>query len=403
MSMYQNKATATEKASRIKVLLIDDEALFRKNVARLLEKRGFETRQAENGLAGLTALEKWAPAVVVLDVKMPGMDGLEVLPRIREQYPKIEVILLTGQASANDGVAGIKSGAFDYLYKPVEMDHLAGKIRQANEKIRLRAERLAEARFRAVVEQKMAAAERLAALGTLATGVAHEINNPLAVIKQSAALMRRVMPRLNQNGLPDWSKIEKSLANIEAGTERIRRITHQLLGYVGKNNAADAQVDMQALIEDVVSLVKGGVSAKNIAVTMNIGPGARTVRSEPYKLRQVVVNLMINALQASGAGDTIEISTALEEPEFVFSLADTGTGILPEHLGKIFDPFFTTKPPGEGTGLGLFITRSIVRALGGTVSAAGRPGGGSVFTVRLPLAAETDIAAAPDLVQAPFA
>ncbi len=389
MRADQNEAGYLEADPRIKLLLVDDEAPFRNNVARLLEKRGIETRHAESGEEGLAALEKWTPAVVVLDVKMPGMGGLAALRRIRKQYPDIEVILLTGQASASDGVDGIKSGAFDYLYKPIEMEHLAGKVRQAHEKVRLRAEYRRQAQFRASVEQKMAAAERLAALGTLATGVAHEINNPLAVIKQSVELMRRVLPRLHQGDPPDWSKFNKSLENIEVGTERIRRITHQLLGYVGKNNAATVQVDMQDLIEDIVSLVQSGVSEKDIAITTRIGPGARTISSEPYKLRQVMVNLTINALQATGAGGAIDIQTAVDAEEFVLRLADTGEGILKENLEKIFDPFFTTKGPGEGTGLGLFITRSIVKALGGTITATSRPGAGSIFSVRLPIAAET--------------
>lgn len=393
MHTGQNHTAVGDEAQRIKVLLVDDEAPFRKNVARLLEKRGFETRQAEDGRAGLAVVASWAPAVVVLDVKMPGIDGLTVLKRIRDQHAPVEVILLTGQASASDGVAGIKAGAFDYLGKPIEIDHLSGKIRQAYEKIRLQAENRRVARFQAAVEKRLAESERLAALGTLATGVAHEINNPLALIKQSAHLMRRVVPRLSRGGVEDLAKVESSLKNIEAGTERIRRITHQLLGYVGKNNVVSEQVDMADMMADIISLVQGAVAEKEICINTQIGPGAGRIRTEPYKLRQILVNLAVNALQATGTGGRLDIETAIDTGDFIVRLADSGAGILPEHLDKIFDPFFTTKGPGEGTGLGLFITRSIVKALGGTLSVESRPGEGSVFSVRLPIDGEID---APD-------
>lgn len=383
MSEDGTKAVIEESES-IKLLIVDDEAPFRKNIARLLEKRGFDSRQAENAETCFVALRERVPDVVILDVKMPGMSGIDVLRVIRKQYPEIEVILLTGQASTEDAVEGIKSGAFDYLYKPVEIEHLAGKIRQAHEKIRLREVHRRETRFRASVEQKMAATERLASLGTLATGVAHEINNPLALIKQSVELMRLILKRKGQSDLKGQAEFERILKSIEDGTERIKRITHQLLGYVGKNNGAAAQVDLKELVEDVISIVQGVVTEKNIDIIRKMEPNIGHIHSDPYKLRQVLVNLLVNALQATGDGGAITIKAAADAKEFTLSLADTGEGIPDENLDKIFDPFFTTKRPGKGTGLGLFVTRSIIGSLGGTIEVASKTGQGSVFSIRLP-------------------
>jgi two-component system NtrC family sensor kinase len=135
-------------------------------------------------------LAKQPVDVVVMDVMMPGISGIDALFKIKKRYHETEVILLTGNANTQDGVEGIKSGAFDYLTKPVEFEHLLGKIVQAYDKIISDREQKAAKEYKARVEQQMIATERLAALGTLAAGVAHEINNPLAIINESAGYLK---------------------------------------------------------------------------------------------------------------------------------------------------------------------------------------------------------------------
>ena len=174
---------------QIQLLLVDDETEFRRTLAKRLLKRGIHSLQAADGEACLTMLSKKPVDVVVMDVMMPGINGIDALFRIKKHHLETEVILLTGNANTQDGVAGIKSGAFDYLTKPVEFDHLLGKIAQAYDKIISDREQKAAKEYKARIEQQMIATERLAALGTLAAGVAHEINNPLAIINESAQLL----------------------------------------------------------------------------------------------------------------------------------------------------------------------------------------------------------------------
>ena len=231
----------------IRVLLVDDETDFRQTVAKRLKKRGIDVRQAENGLECLDMLDKDPVDVIVLDVKMPGMDGIETLHHIKKKHPDMEVIMLTGHATTRDGVDGIKSGAFDYLSKPIELEHLLSKIGQAVQKRTREEEKQKEQDFRAKMEQQMIATERLASLGTLAAGVAHEINNPLAIIKESAGWMKSILEKEEISRMPRKKDFEMALGKIENGVERVRRITHQLLGSVKQMDATLSEVDLKRI------------------------------------------------------------------------------------------------------------------------------------------------------------
>lgn len=368
----------------IRLLLVDDEVDFRRTLAKRLTKRGIIPEQAENGQECLSVLEKNPMDVVVLDVKMPGMNGIEVLDHIKKKHPKTEVILLTGQATTQDGVEGIKSGAFDYLSKPIELEHLLGKIQQAYEKIQREEEKLRESEFRAKMEQQMIATERLASLGTLAAGVAHEINNPLAIMKESAGWMKLLLKKEELLEMPRKQDFEMALDKIEKGIERARKITHQLLGFVRKKDSVLAEVNLNELVDEAVQLVGREAANKDIEIVREIDPSSDIIWSDPYQLRQVLINLLTNAIHATGSGGKIAIILEGMVEEVALSVRDTGEGIPKENLERIFEPFFSTKPPGEGTGLGLFVTRGIVEKLGGSIKVDSRLGHGSSFCVKLP-------------------
>jgi len=368
----------------IRLLLVDDETDFRQAVARRLSRRGFEPLQAGNGAECLSILSQIAVDVVVLDVKMPEIDGIEVLRRIKVQHVKIEVILLTGQASASDGVEGIKSGAFDYLSKPVELDHLITKIEQAYAKIQREKEKQREAEFRALIEQRMIAAERLASLGTLAAGVAHEINNPLAIIRESAGWMNQLLNRKELAGLACRQDFQNALEKISTAVERAKKITHQLLGVVREPAARLSPIRLEELVGETLQLLRQELKDKNIQVIADTDPLKEPVWSDPQQLRQVLINLLTNAIHASEKNGKIYLILQLQDRHVVLEVKDTGIGIPPENIDRIFEPFFTTKSPGKGTGLGLFVSRSMVEKLGGKIEVESRLGAGSRFRIRLP-------------------
>jgi two-component system, NtrC family, sensor kinase len=369
----------------IRLLLVDDETSFLNTIAKRMKKRGIHAELATSGEQCLSILETKPIDVVVSDVKMPGMDGISLLKQIKKKYCDTEVIFLTGQASTQDGVEGIKTGAFDYLTKPIELEHLLGKIQQAFDKILYKHEKKREAEYRAKLEQQMIVTERLASIGTLATGVAHEINNPLAIIKEAAGYMGQLLKKKEAEDFAYKKQFELGISKVETGIDRARRITHKLLGFVKKNESISSDVDVKELLNEVFELLQREALFKDIQMVSKTGDASFIIRTDPYQLRQVLLNLVANAIHATGTHGTITVSLRQDGDNMVvITVMDTGEGIAKENLKKIFDPFFSTKSPGQGTGLGLFVSNNIMRKLGGTIDVESRLGQGTTFFVRIP-------------------
>jgi len=373
-----------EQIKNIRLLLVDDEAQFRSTLAKRLQKRGVVALQAGSGEECLSILEDHPMDVVVLDVKMPGISGIDALSQITERHAETEVILLTGHAATQDGVEGIKSGAYDYLTKPVEFDHLLGKIIQAYEKILGEKQQKEAAEYRARTKQQMIATERLAALGTLAAGIAHEINNPLAIINESAGYLESLLQKQEYADMPRRAVFEKALKKIGGSVGRARNITHQLLGNVRKTKPILTDVDAFELVLETAQLIKKEAQEKEIVVDLQTAEALKPILTNPSQVRQVLINLISNAIHATPQQGRISVEVAPTAGGISIAVSDTGTGVPKEHLEKIFEPFFSTKAPGEGTGLGLFVTREIVEKLGGTVEVMSKIGQDTRFTVYIP-------------------
>lgn len=374
----------------IRLLLVDDEDEFRSVVARRLGKRGFSPIQASNGKQCLQMLSKTPADVVVLDVKMPGMSGIDTLKTIKQRYKRTQVILLTGNVAVLDGIEGIKAGAFDYLTKPVEIDHLANKIRQAFEINRLEQEKDEEIEYRTKLEKKMIDSERLVSLGMMATGIAHEINNPLAIINESAGFMREI---INASEMSDHAKkasLELGLEKIDKSIKRARKITHQLLGYVKKEDIRFSQVNLKTLMNETLGLLKTELKNKNISVNWDMDRGRNVIWTDPYRIRQVLMNLLNNAIYALKTNGAITLSSNETHTDIFFAIQDNGIGIAKENLGKIFDPFFTTKSFDEGTGLGLFVVHKILSNIDGEIKVKSDLSKGTSFIVKLPKRPENE-------------
>jgi signal transduction histidine kinase len=266
----------------------------------------------------------------------------------------------------------------------VEFDHLVQKINQAIEKQRREEEKKQEAEFKARMEQQMVATERLASLGTLSTGIAHEIDNPLAIIRECAEYMRLLLAKTDAAAMARKNDFENAIGKIETAIDRARRITHQLLGFVRQPETIFAETDLKILIAETVQFINKEAQNKKVEIVQDVEKARGIIWSDPYAIRQVLINLITNALAAVEPGGKITVSVRETDALAEIGVADTGSGIPKENLEKIFEPFFTTKPPGKGTGLGLYVTSGIVERLGGRIDVSSRVGQGTVFKVTLP-------------------
>jgi two-component system cell cycle sensor histidine kinase/response regulator CckA len=239
---------------------------------------------------------------------------------------------------------------------------------------------------RARMQQQVHQAERLAALGRLAASVAHEINNPLAYSMEALRLAGEIAARERPAAGADGARLDELLREARDGMERVRHITRDLKLFSRDDEDVRRPHDVRCVLAAAMKMVATRVGAR-ARVDVEPGPSA-IVLADENRLIQILVNLVLNAADALPADgverNRITLRSRLEGRAVAIEISDNGPGIPAELRDRVFEPFFTTKPVGEGTGLGLFVTRNLVEALDGTIGIGDAPGGGAVFTIRLP-------------------
>ncbi|WP_041439723.1 sensor histidine kinase [Syntrophobacter fumaroxidans] len=242
-------------------------------------------------------------------------------------------------------------------------------------------------REKAALDAGLVQSSKMAALGKLAAGIAHEVNNPLAVIKEKVGWMKDLLSEEDVEASENFKEFDDAVKKIDYHVERARKVTHRLLGFARRMEPIQEQVTMNRVIEETVDFLKNEAHYRNIEIRTTLDPDMPTTTSDSSQLQQVFLNILNNAIDAIGKNGVITISTGydLKNRELSVSIADDGPGIPSEVLGRVFDPFFTTKEVGKGTGLGLSISYSIVEKLGGTIKVASQVGKGTTFSIHLPI------------------
>ena len=409
-----------------RILIVDDEDAVRKMFADYLGET-YECTTASSSEEALNYLGLENYALVISDLTMPGRNGIELLREVVARYPDTAVIMISGVDRPQRVRDALRLGAYDYLIKPCEMESLSISVERAIERRKLaRAaktykadleRRNAELAGRTAELQRLQAqiihSEKMASLGQLAAGVAHELNNPAGFIYGNMDMLKAYASGLTRlltayEAVPLTGSLANQLAEIKAdidyddmmaeldtiisdcleGAERIRDVVQNLRLFSRLDEAEVKKIDLHEGIDSTVRLLSRYYSSGHVHLIREYG-ALPQVSCYAGQLNQVWMNLLINAAQAVGGAGEVKVTTRCEGESVVVVVSDTGCGVPAEQLSKIFDPFFTTKPVGEGTGLGLSISYGIIERHQGTITAESEPGVGTSFTVKIPVYAKS--------------
>ena len=241
---------------------------------------------------------------------------------------------------------------------------------------------------KAILDAGLIESSKMAALGKLAAGVAHEVNNPLAVIKEKAGWMKDLLIDEDFDKNPIFKEFEESINRIDYHVERARKVVHRLLGFARRMEPVQEMVDINQIMDETIDFLEDEARFRNIYIQTDYHENLPQVKSDSSQLQQVFLNIVDNAIDALGKdGGEINVKTELlsAEKEIAILIQDTGPGIPRDLLGKVFDPFVTTKKQGEGTGLGLSISYGIIQKLGGRILVVSDEGVGATFKIYLPI------------------
>ncbi|WP_341325370.1 response regulator [Methylotuvimicrobium sp. KM2] len=417
-----NDTTSIDK--RPSILIVDDESVNLSVFGQCL-MTDYAVLVATSGAKALEIANNTSLDLILLDIMMPGMDGYEVIKALKAN-PKtqdIPVIFVTALTSELDETFGFSLGAADYLYKPCNLSILSVRVnsqielkkareRLQNQNIHLEAELQKRLQEHQLIQSELMQSEKLAAIGQLAAGIAHEINNPLGfifsnlnsfqeyaleifdLIDQYDNQLSKCRPQpdclsklqdLKQQ--KDWNFLREDIADLisesKEGLTRVRNIVRAFNQFTDDNGQDWQQCDIKLSLETTLKVF---VCSQHIQCRIRKEYGdTPEIECIPQLMNQVFLSLLTNAWQAVGESGEIIIRTGTDDKQIWVEIADDGPGISPEHLHRLFEPFFTTRPIGKGIGLGLSTANNIVRAHHGRIDVSSQIGEGASFKIWLPI------------------
>lgn len=389
---------ACSTSETVKLLVVDDETAIRELLAISLNRRGYQVLTAATVAEAIEAAVAHQPELVLMDFQLPDGDGLAALQQIKSFHPSCSVIMATGHGNEELAVTLMKAGASEYLLKPFDMRtlpdrvdavrklreiELANQALQAereqlllqieawNDELQRRVQEKTEALHRAQLE--IAQTEKLAALGYLAAGMAHEIRNPLNSIS--------LFTQLLQQGA-DAAEAGEYHSKILKEVDRIDGIIRKLVDAANRSRQVTDAVQLDQVVREALDIFAPQIEARQIRVILTCPQTIPPIKADRTELEQIFTNLLMNAIEELPQKGTLTIGISCCEGKIEVRVSDTGGGILPEHQDAIFKPFFSTK--SRGTGIGLPVARRIARLYHGDVSIEQTSTAGTTFLVTIP-------------------
>ena len=357
------------------VIIVDDDPNVLKLTSLLLNKRGYSTFPCGSAGEALDVLKKNNIDVVLSDIVMPEMSGIELLERIHSSDPDIPVILITGFADLDKAIDAIKKGAFDFITKPYETAYLMHSVEKAASFHRLIK---MEADYRHILEELNAEVESLMTertMGLMALTLADRVRNPATTIAWTCKRM------LEKEDAPE--RLREGLNIILSEAERLDSIVKDFHELFKERESRFIHQEIKDVVEDVVSVAEKEASHKGIDLTVNISNEPLSMNMESNILRMAILHLVKNAIEATPAGSSITIKTYGDNEKVVFEVSDAGPGIPKEVIDRIFEPFFSTKK--HRFGMGLSLVKQIVSEHMGEIKVESETGKGTTFRLIFPV------------------
>jgi signal transduction histidine kinase len=371
-----------------KILLVDDEEGIRKVLAISLADIGYKVFTAESGKEAFDIFRKMRPPIVLTDIKMPGMDGIELLQKIKEESPDTEVIMITGHGDIEVAIQSLKYNATDFITKPINEDSLEIALKRANEKITLKTrlrehtenlEQLVQEKTKKLVE-----AERLAAVGQTVAGLAHAIKNITGGLTGGTFVLEKGFQLNNKKYLHQgWDLLKGNVG-------RLKSVALDLLNYAKERELDYHLCDPNRPAREVIDLMLAQARENDVSLEIESNESLPQVWFDPEGIHRCLLNLVTNAIDACINVDSIQshgnvVLRVLKTENWAveFQVVDNGCGMDKEISGKIFQRFFSTKG-SRGTGLGLMITKKIIDEHEGLIEFDSKKGKGTKFIIKLP-------------------
>ncbi len=366
-----------------RILLIDDEPGIRKILSLDLSAEGYEVLTAENGETGLAVFEAERPDIVLTDIKMPGLDGLEVLRRIKSDGGPVEVIVITGHGDMDSAVKSLQLEASDFITKPISEEALAVALKRAQERLAMKAQLAAytadlESRV-AEASERLIQAERMAAIGQTVTSLAHTVKNILGGLKGGLY----VAAEGRKQG--DEEMLDQGLTMLERNVRRVADFVADLLTVAKPRRPEIEPADAADLTREALSLMAAEAEAKGVELIDAGLEAGIEIELDQKAVLQALLNLVSNAIDAASemSAGRVRVSIEPTEAEIAFVVEDNGPGLTEEAEANLFKGFFSTKG-AAGTGLGLMVAQKIAGEHGGRVEYLGLPERGCRFSLVLP-------------------
>lgn len=366
-----------------KLLLVDDEADIREVLTLALTDIGYLVETADSGTTALPLFLASRPPMVVTDIKMPGMDGIELLRRIKTTDPETEVIMITGHGDLDLAIMSLKNEATDFITKPINVDALEIALRRAEERIVLRRQLSAYTeRLEQLVQEKAELRDHLSSLGMMIGSISHGIKGLLTSLDGGLYLVESGFAHKQDDTVEEgWGIVKRAVGSI-------RKLMLDILFYTKKRDFNYVLVSVEAFVEEVAQSMAAKLANRGIDFFTEHDEKMGEFAIDHDYLRAALANILENAMDACGAAvqgtaPRISFTATANAQQVSFLVADTGVGMDKETIAKLFTVFFSTKGR-SGTGLGLFVANQVVEQHGGQISVRSQPGKGTSFRIDIP-------------------